>query len=145
MVLITFTKKIDRMLLHDNTNINFWRWFLVSHENARKNCLCLKISMIMIAANLVLPTKGPTLTKYFNVHKRWIFFLWGLFCGGHFENKFEYKVWSKRGSQVYLNTYGWVLSSGVRNVWKLLSATEKGVLCNFFYLSWQVIKLSIIF
>lgn len=120
------------MLLHDNTNINFWKWFLVSHENARKNVSVWKYLWSWFQPTWCFPQKVPHLPSTLMLTKDGLFFLWGLFCGGHFENKFEYKVWSKRGSQVYLNTYGWVLSSGVRNVWKLLSATEKGVLCNFF-------------
>ena len=77
MALITFTKKIDRMLFCEATRLYKYKLLEMIFSKSwkrQKKCLCLKISMNMIAANLVLPTKGPTFTKYFNVNKRWIIF-----------------------------------------------------------------------
>ena len=79
MALITFTKKRDRMLFCEATQLYKYKLLEMIFSRSwkrQKKCLCLKISMNMIAANLVLPTKGPTFIKYFNVNKRWnIFFV----------------------------------------------------------------------
>lgn len=74
MALITFTKKIDRMLLHDNTNINFWKWFLVSHENARKNVSVWKYLWSWLQPTWCFPQKVPHLPSTLMLTKDGLFF-----------------------------------------------------------------------